>query len=71
MGVALGAHPLGDHARAEWDMKVAAAKAVILFEPDGYVLSGEKLMGRQAAGNAFLRAAVARRQGQPNVQIGR
>lgn len=26
MGVALGAHPLGDYARAEWDMKGAAAK---------------------------------------------
>lgn len=30
----------------------------ILFEPDGYVLDGPKLMGRQAAGNAFLRAAI-------------
>lgn len=33
--------------------------AAIFFEPDGYILSGPKLMGRQAAGNAFLRAAVA------------
>ena len=33
--------------------------AAIFFEPDGYVLSGPKLMGRQAAGNAFLRAAIA------------
>lgn len=31
---------------------------VILFEPDGYVLDGPKLMGRQVAGNSFLRAAV-------------
>jgi alpha-maltose-1-phosphate synthase len=31
----------------------------ILFEPDGYVLEGPKLMGRQSAGNGFLRAAVA------------
>lgn len=30
----------------------------ILFEPDGYVLDGPKLMGRQAAGNGFLRAAI-------------
>ena len=30
----------------------------LLFEPDGYVLDGPKLMGRQAAGNAFLRAAI-------------
>src|SRR5215470_16119485 len=32
--------------------------AAILFEPDGYVISGPKLMGRQMAGNGFLRAAV-------------
>lgn len=38
--------------------------AAILFEPDGYLLNGPKLMGRQAAGNAFLRAAVAGRNGQ-------
>lgn len=31
---------------------------VIFFEPDGYVLDGPKLMGRQVAGNSFLRAAV-------------
>ena len=41
------------------------ANAAIAFWPDGYVLSGAKLMGRQAAGNAFLRAAVAGRQEQP------
>lgn len=39
--------------------------AAILFEPDGYVLSGPKLMGRQAAGNAFLRAAVVGRGDAP------
>lgn len=39
--------------------------AAIFFEPDGYVLSGPKLMGRQAAGNAFLRAAVAGRGDEP------
>lgn len=38
--------------------------AAILFEPDGYVMTGPRLMGRQAAGNAFLRAAVAGRNGQ-------
>lgn len=32
---------------------------VIHFEPDGYVLDGPKLMGRQVAGNGFLQAAVA------------
>lgn len=32
---------------------------VILFEPEGYVLDGPKLMGRQSAGNSFLRAAIA------------
>lgn len=39
--------------------------AAIFFEPDGYVISGPKLMGRQAAGNAFLRAAVAGRGDEP------
>ncbi|HEY0423901.1 MAG TPA: glycosyltransferase family 4 protein [Rhodopila sp.] len=40
------------------------ANVAIRFEPDAYLLSGPKLMGRQAAGNAFLRAAVAGRKGQ-------
>jgi starch synthase len=35
----------------------------ILFEPDGYLLNGRQLMGRQSAGNGFLRAAVKGRQG--------
>lgn len=38
--------------------KRASALPAILFEPDGYVLDGPKLMGRQAAGNGFLRAAM-------------
>lgn len=38
--------------------------AAILFEPDAYLLSEPKLMGRQAAGNSFLRAAVTGRNGQ-------
>ena len=42
----------------------SVANAAILFEPDGYTLTGPWLMGRQAAGNAFLRAAVAGRGGQ-------
>jgi glycosyltransferase involved in cell wall biosynthesis len=42
----------------------SVANAAILFELDGYSLSGPWLMGRQAAGNAFLRAAVAGRNGQ-------
>ena len=33
--------------------------AAILFENDGYRMDGPKLMGRQSAGNGFLRAAVA------------
>jgi len=41
--------------------------AAILFEPDGYLLTGPKLMGRQAAGNGFLRAAVAGRGEGPMV----
>jgi glycosyltransferase involved in cell wall biosynthesis len=32
--------------------------AVIRFEPDGYDLKGPRLLGRQSAGNGFLRAAV-------------
>jgi glycosyltransferase involved in cell wall biosynthesis len=36
--------------------------AAILFEPDGYLLSGRKLMGRQVAGNGFLRAFVRGRE---------
>ena len=39
--------------------------AAIIFEPDGYVLDGPKLMGRQAAGTGFLRAAVAAHAGEP------
>jgi alpha-maltose-1-phosphate synthase len=39
----------------------------IQFEPDGYVLDGPKLMGRQAAGNAFLRAAIDGRGGAPMI----
>jgi starch synthase len=32
--------------------------ATIFYQPDGYVTSGPKLMGRQAAGEGFLRAAA-------------
>lgn len=39
--------------------------AAILFEPDAYLLSEPKLMGRQAAGNSFLRAAVMGREEHP------
>ena len=35
-----------------------SALPAMMFEPDGYVLDGPKLMGRQAAGNGFLRAAI-------------
>ena len=41
---------------------------VVLFEPDGYVLDGPKLMGRQSAGNSFLRAAIATAQLPQHVQ---
>jgi len=37
--------------------------AAICFEPEDYLLDGPKLMGRQAAGNGFLRAAVAGARG--------
>jgi alpha-maltose-1-phosphate synthase len=39
------------------------ATPAILFEPDGYLASGPKLMGRQVAGHGFLRAVIANRQG--------
>jgi glycosyltransferase involved in cell wall biosynthesis len=32
--------------------------ATIFYQPDGYVTTGPKLMGRQAAGEGFLRAAA-------------
>jgi len=37
----------------------------IIFDADGYVLDGPKLMGRQAAGHGFLRAAVRAHAGRP------
>ena len=37
----------------------------ILFDVDGYSLSGPRLMGRQSAGHGFLRAAVRAHAGQP------
>jgi alpha-maltose-1-phosphate synthase len=38
--------------------------AAIMFEPDGYLPSGPVLMGRQSAGNGFLRAIVAASRSQ-------
>lgn len=42
-----------------------AATAVIRSEPDGYDMAKAKLMGRQSAGNGFLRAAVDARGDHP------
>lgn len=39
--------------------------AAILFEADAYRLDGPKLMGRQSAGNSFLRAMVKAHEGRP------
>jgi len=39
--------------------------AAIYFDPDAYLLDGAKLMGRQSAGNGFLRAAVKAHAGEP------
>lgn len=39
--------------------------AVIRFEPNGYDVRQPWLMGRQVAGNGFLRAAIGARGGQP------
>ena len=36
----------------------------IFFDADGYVLDGPRLMGRQSAGNGFLRAAIAAHAGE-------
>ncbi len=37
---------------------MSLSEIAFLFEPDGYVLEGPRLMGRQAAGNGFMRALV-------------
>ncbi len=42
----------------------ATINPAIVFEPDGYRTDGQRLMGRQAAGRGFLRAAVAASAGQ-------
>lgn len=42
-----------------------AVTPAILFDADGYVLDGPQLMGRQSAGNGFLRAAVRAHAGRP------
>jgi glycosyltransferase involved in cell wall biosynthesis len=39
--------------------------AAIFFESDAYLLDGPKLMGRQSAGNGYLRAAVRAHAGEP------
>jgi glycosyltransferase involved in cell wall biosynthesis len=39
-------------------MAQPTSDAVIRFEPDGFALNGPKVMGRQSAGNGFLRAAI-------------
>ncbi|WP_293383665.1 glycosyltransferase family 4 protein [Phenylobacterium sp. SCN 70-31] len=42
-----------------------AAQAVLRAEPDAYDMAKAQLMGRQAAGYGFLRAAVQAREGRP------
>jgi glycosyltransferase involved in cell wall biosynthesis len=44
-----------------------AITPAIVFEPDGYRTDVPRLMGRQAAGSGFLRAAVAASGGRPVV----
>lgn len=39
--------------------------AAIYFAPDAYLLEGNQIMGRRAAGAAFLRAVVEGREGEP------
>lgn len=43
----------------------SASQAVIRAEPDGYDMAKPGLMGRQSAGNGFLRAAVKARGDRP------
>lgn len=38
--------------------------AALFFDPDGYILTGPKLMGRQAAGHGFLKAATLAHGGE-------
>ena len=45
--------------------EVSPRTAVIRAEPDGYDMAKVQLMGRQAAGNGFLRAAVQARGASP------
>ena len=42
-------------------------RAAIHFHPDAYVLDGNQIMGRRAAGAAFLRAAIENAGGDPLV----
>ena len=44
---------------------VSLPQAVIRAEPDGYDMAKPGLMGRQSAGNGFLRAAIKARGDQP------
>src|SRR5215471_17106576 len=46
------------------------AQPAIYFEPDGYQLGGERLVGRQVASHGFLRAAVAAAGGAPLTGFG-
>ena len=47
------------------------AHAVLRGEPDAYDMRKQKLMGRQAAGHGFLRAAVHAREGHPVIGMSR
>lgn len=46
-------------------MNPIAPSAVLYFAQDAYDLSDAKILGRQSAGHAFLRAVVAASKGQP------
>jgi starch synthase len=63
--MAFGANTVGGNARSDRGQNMSSVpNAAILFAAEGYSMSGPRIMGRQAAGNAFLRAAVAGGQGQ-------
>lgn len=54
-----------DHASKVSVTELLPATAAIRAEPDGYDMAKVQLMGRQAAGNGFLRAAVQARGDHP------
>jgi len=51
------------HALTLIDSNPLMTSAALFFDPDGYLLTGPKLMGRQAAGHGLLRAVAEAHRG--------